>query len=54
MIRIIALLSLFALCACASGGEPLAQASGPWHALNAPAQWQPSPADLQAIQGLPQ
>jgi hypothetical protein len=42
--KLTVLAALLALAACA-GGEPLAEAKGPWRALNA-GYWTPTAADL--------
>jgi hypothetical protein len=47
MIRwVILLLPLLAVAACADGHPPLAEASGPYRALN-PGKWTPTPDDLR-------
>ena len=52
LMRLLGLALLFALAACANG-EPLPPIQGPWVALD-PTQWQPTPAEQQAIRDLPE
>jgi hypothetical protein len=45
MFRTLLMLAIAAALAACAAGEPLAQATGPWRALN-PGYWTPAPADL--------